>query len=157
MKAGKSSVVNLWVAVQRHKHTKLSILARMIRGAIKLNKVTLRNLARSPWLRPERAFFQRVAANSTLTRMELVRMHSKAVARLQGIATRNTELARFVASPSTYPIDAVLSLANQFSNDHCPTGLYVLARSFPEVIAFDKIQSKDSAETETKLKKYTVP
>jgi hypothetical protein len=155
MESGKSSVVHLWVNFYRRKHFKLTSLARMIQGAVQLNHLTLRNLAYRPWLRPEPAFFQDVAACATLTHVRLDRFHSKAAAQLQGIVSRNCELARFVANPSTCPIDAMLNLVSQFSDTYCPSGLYMLARGLPEMIAFDKIKSKNSS-TEPKLKKQKV-
>ena len=57
---------------------------------------------------------------------------------------RNNELARFVASPSTYPTHSLPSLMVQF--DQCPSGRYMLARRLPEMLSFDDlvIKSKDS-------------
>ena len=49
---------------------------------------------------------------------------------LQTIATRNRELARFVANPQAYPHYGLLKLMRQF--DLSPTGRYMLVCSFVE-------------------------
>ena len=157
MKAGKASVLNLSVDVQSYTDAKLEILTRMIRGMVQLNSLTIRNLTRHPYLRPGPAFFQDMTVCATLTRVQLLRFHSKSAAKLQAIATRNSELARFVANPSSIcpTADAMLSLVRQFSETDCPSGLYLLARALPAVISFDKIHSKD-ASPKPKQKKQKV-
>ena len=56
---------------------------------------------------------------------------------LQTIATRNRELARFVANPhASYPRDDLLTLMRQL--DGCPTGRYMLAHSFASMPSFFK-------------------
>ena len=148
MELGKGSVINLWVALQHEQHPKLQMLAgMMIRDAVQLNNLTLRNLAHRPWLRPDAAFFHNVTACTTLTRLQLMRLHSKAVSQLQNIVTRNTELARFMATPTTFMIEARWNLVSQFATTNCPTGLYLLTRALPAVIPFDKIKSKGAPTT----------
>ena len=56
--------------------------------------------------------------------------------KLQAIATRNHELARFVANPHDYPADELLKLMTQF--DKSPTGLYMLVRCLPGIPSFFK-------------------
>ena len=52
--------------------------------------------------------------------------------KLHEIATRNNELARFLQNPRAYPSgDELLALMSQF--DNCPTGRYMMARSFPGI------------------------
>ena len=63
--------------------------------------------------------------------------------KLQAIAPRNRELARFVANPREYPGDELLTLMLQC--DSSPTGRYMLARCLPEIDSFFKTsQSTDS-------------
>ena len=59
--------------------------------------------------------------------------------KLQTIAMRNRELARFVANPHKYPHNDLLKLMRQFDNS--PTGRYMLARCFAEMPSFFKIKS----------------
>jgi hypothetical protein len=63
---------------------------------------------------------------------------------IRRVLARNNELARFVASPITYPTDKLPSLMVQF--DHCPSGRFMLACRLPEMISFEDlvIQCKDS-------------
>ena len=155
MEAVQSSVMNLSVDIQRHVHAKLSILSLMIRGAVQLNHLQLRNLSYRPWLRPEPEFFQDVAACTTMTSVQLIRVHSQAVTQLEAIVKRNVELAHFVANPSTFSTDAVLRLVGHFANttfSNSPSVLYLLARGMPAAISFDK-SNKDSSLTEPKQKK----
>ena len=57
--------------------------------------------------------------------------------KLQTIAARNVELARFVANPPAYPGSDLLALMSKF--DSCPTGRYMLACSFAGMPSFFKI------------------
>ena len=65
--------------------------------------------------------------------------------RLQAIATRNHELARFVANPRLYPGDELLALLHKF--DKIPTGRYMLARCFPEIPSFFKTNETNDSST----------
>jgi hypothetical protein len=56
---------------------------------------------------------------------------------LQSIATRNRELAPFVANPRAYPGDELLALMSQFDNS--PTGRFMLALCLPGIPAFFKM------------------
>ena len=71
--------------------------------------------------------------------------------KLQAIATRNCELARFVANPRAYPGDELLALMHQF--DNCPTGRYMLACCFPEIPFFLRIKCADSTTAGPKKRK----
>ena len=73
--------------------------------------------------------------------------------KLQRIATRNFELARFVANPEGHPRgDKLLALLSEF--DSIPTGRYMLARSFPGIPSFVKTDEiTDSATARPKKKK----
>ena len=73
--------------------------------------------------------------------------------KLQEIATRNRELALFVANPDAYPSgDELLALMRQFNK--CPTGRYMLARCYPEIPSLLKIhESPDSSATEQRKRK----
>ena len=62
--------------------------------------------------------------------------------KLQAIASRNRQLARFVANPPAFPGTELMVLISQF--DSIPTGRYMLARSFPGIDASFKIKSTDS-------------
>ena len=100
-----------------------------------------------------------IEACTTVLHIELelrytpIAYRSAAVRRkLQVIATRNRELARFVADPRAYPTgNEMLALMGQF--DNCPTGRYMLARCFPEIYSFFKIKSDDSSTTGPKKRK----
>ena len=64
--------------------------------------------------------------------------------KLQTVATRNRELARFRANPRGYPRDELFELMSQF--DSSPTGRYMLACGFLGIPSFFKIdQSTDSS------------
>ena len=65
--------------------------------------------------------------------------------KLQTVATRNRELALFVASPRVYPGDMLLKLLRQFDNS--PTGRYMLARCFAEIPYFFKINKSTDPST----------
>ena len=65
--------------------------------------------------------------------------------KLQAIATRNRELARFVANPHDYPADELLKLMTQF--DKSPTGLYMLVRCLPGIPSFFKSNEITDAST----------
>jgi hypothetical protein len=72
--------------------------------------------------------------------------------KLQAIATRNRELARFVANPIAYPRDdKLVALMSQFDNS--PTGRYMLACCFPGMDSFFKIKSTDLSAARPKKRK----
>ena len=71
--------------------------------------------------------------------------------KLQNIATRNRELARFVANPRAYPVEELLVLLRQF--DKSPTGRYMLARCFPGIPSFFNSKSAGSSTTGPKKRK----
>jgi hypothetical protein len=72
--------------------------------------------------------------------------------KLQAIAMRNRELARFVADPHAYPSgDDLVALMSQF--DSSPTGRYMLARGFAGIPSFFKIKSTDSSTVGPKKRK----
>ena len=74
--------------------------------------------------------------------------------KLQAIATRNRDLARFIANPRACPSrDGLLALISQFDNS--PTGRYMLARCFPGIPAFFKSKSTDSSRVRAKKRKHT--
>ena len=67
---------------------------------------------------------------------------------LEAIASRQRELARFVANPRAYPCgDELVALMSQF--DYSPTGRYMLACCFPDVPFFFKINQCTDSATET--------
>ena len=65
--------------------------------------------------------------------------------KLQAIVARNRKLARFVTDPSVYPGDELLAVMRQL--DSSPTGRYMLARCFPGIPSFFKIEGTDSSTT----------
>ena len=73
--------------------------------------------------------------------------------KLQTIATRNRDLARFAANPREYPRRDLLALMRQF--DGSPTGRYMLACGFVEIPSFFKIKkSTDSSKVQPKKRRY---
>ena len=64
---------------------------------------------------------------------------------LQAIASRNRQLAQFLANPHGYPRNSLLALMRQF--DSIPTGRYMLACAFPEIPSFFKIKSTGGSAT----------
>ena len=70
---------------------------------------------------------------------------------LHAITKRNLELAAFVANPGAYPGDESLKLMSQC--DNCPTGRYMLARSFPGISSFFKTMGDDSSPAGSKKRK----
>ena len=71
---------------------------------------------------------------------------------LQAIATRNRKLAQFVANPQGYPGSDLLVLMHKF--DRSPTGRYRLARCFPGIPSFFKIDIiTDSSTARPKKRK----
>jgi hypothetical protein len=146
--AGMSTVKKLTVELYQYNEAcdtteKLESLARMIRGAVKLNSLTIHNHSRRNPLCPPRQFLQALEACATVTDID-VNQHDgnphdftePEVQQLRLITTRNSELGHFVANPSTFPNDKILTLMIQLSD--CPSGLYILTRRLPEVFSFEK-------------------
>ena len=72
--------------------------------------------------------------------------------KLQAIAMRNGQLARFVANPRAYPVEELLVLMTQF--DKSPTGRFMLARSFPGIPSFfNSNEITDASTAGTKKRK----
>ena len=119
---------------------KLESLTRMIRGAVKLKSLTIHSRGHKlPQL------LQALEACATVTEIHVndndgdgipYALPVPEVQPLRRITARNSELGQFVASPSTFPNDKLLTLMRQFNN--CPTGLYMLTRRLPEVFSFEK-------------------
>jgi hypothetical protein len=119
---------------------KLESLTRMIRGAVKLNSLTIHSRGHKlPQL------LQALEACATVTEIHVndndgdgipYALPVPDVQPLRRITARNSELGQFVANPSTFPNDTLLTLMRQFNN--CPTGLYMLTRRLPEVFSFEK-------------------
>jgi hypothetical protein len=135
--------LEVWIELDAPDTTaKSDSLASMIRGASKLNTVSIcafrawgqREAPKTWWL----PFYSALDACVTVTRIEV----GIAVPELEAITERNSELARFIANPSTYSYrsdDPLPELLCRF--DHCPTGHYTLVRCLPGIISFDEIQS----------------
>ena len=150
--AGMSTVKRLTVEFFRYEGCaateKLEALTRMIRGAVKLNSLTLRTYAgnglnhlplRQSIHLPLRQLFQALEACATVTEIHVNNYDGSPniftepeVQELLRITARN----RFVANPSTFPNDKLLNLMIQLSD--CPSGLYMLTRRLPEVFSFEK-------------------
>jgi hypothetical protein len=99
-----------------------------------------------------------IAACATVTQIQLCNNYpayefSPAAVRrkLRAIATRNRELARFVANPREYPGDELVALMSKFDNS--PTGRYMLACCFPGIPSFFKIKSTGSSTAGPKKRK----
>jgi hypothetical protein len=100
-----------------------------------------------------------IEACATVTQIQLSERYTpddftptSAQAKLQSIATRNRELARFVANPREYPRgDELVALMSQLDNS--PTGRYMLACCFPGMDSFFKIKSTDSSTAGPKKRK----
>ena len=97
-----------------------------------------------------------IEACATVTQIQLGEFQIASVKRrlgkLEAFATRNCELARFVANPRAYPSgDELLALMSQF--DNCPTGRYMLARCFPAIPSFFKSASTNSSTAGAKKRK----
>ena len=97
-----------------------------------------------------------IEACATVTQIQLGEFQIDSVKRrlgkLEAFATRNCELARFVANPRAYPSgDELLALMSQF--DNCPTGRYMLARCFPAIPSFYKSASTNSSTAGAKKRK----
>ena len=145
--AGMATVTRLNILFERYREEnettkKLESLTRMIRGAVKLNRLIVCNLGSLNPLSPPRQFFQAFEACPTVTEIYVnsdVDRHDftePEERQLRQVAARNSELEQFVANPSTFPNDNLLYLISQF--DNCPSGLYMLTRRLPEAFSFAK-------------------
>ena len=93
-----------------------------------------------------------IEACTTVTQVQLGNFLPAAVQeKLQTIATRNRELARFIANPRAYLGDELVKLIRKL--DNCPTGRYMLARCLPGITSFVKIKSTDSSTTGSKKRR----
>ena len=145
--AGMATVIRLTVVFELYREDgdtteKLKSLTRMIRGAVKLNSLTIYNDSSRNPLRLPRQFFQALEACSTVTEIhgnhhdgDRPLFTASEVRQLRRITARNSELGQFLANPSIFPNNKVLTLMRQFNN--CPTGLYVLTRRLPEIFSFE--------------------
>ena len=122
---------------------KLESLTRMIRGAVKLNSLTIHNRNSSKPLCPPRQLLQVLEACPTVTEIQVNRddgnrhdFTEREAQQLRQITARNRELGQFVANPSTFPNDKLLTLMIQLND--CSSGLYMLTRRLPEVFSFEK-------------------
>ena len=149
--AGMTTVKRLTVEfVQRNKPSatterleaeRLEALTRMIRGAVKLNSLTIKTYG-SYHPRLPRQLVQALEACASVTEIhvnndgERQDFTEHEEQQLRQVTARNSELGQFVSNPSTFPIAKLLNLMRQF--DKCPTGLYVLTRRLPEMFSFEK-------------------
>ena len=148
LEAGTASVNDLCVDIQGGDDDdvlseKPGLLASFIRRAVQLNRLSIHYLSS----RTNRPLFQAIEACATVTEVEMhcswkgAKIYHPATdcfpherQHLDRITTRNEELHRFVANPGIYPVNKILPLMRGF--DHCPTGLYMLARRLPEIFSF---------------------
>ena len=156
--AAKTSVSDLVVVFtdnERDKLEKYDALSCMIQGAVQLRRLKITDPTFADALPPP-DFFQAVEANATITEIlvsisDWVVLDPEEMQRLQRFTPRNMELARFVASPGTYPLHMLLALMCQFNKS--PTGRYMMTRCLPSVFSFDSIKSAASPTMEPKQKK----
>ena len=117
---------------------KLESLTRMIRGAVKLKSLTIHSRGHKlPQL------LQALEACPNVTEIQVNRdddyLHDFTETeerQLRRITARNSELGQFVANPSAFSNDKLLTLMRQFNN--CPTGLYMLTCRLPEIFPFQE-------------------
>jgi hypothetical protein len=141
--AGMATVTRLTVELcqfndARATTEKVESLARMIRGALKLNSLTIHNRDHKlPQL------LQALEACPTVTEIHVIDyigypydFTEPGLQQLRRITARNSELGQFVADPSSFPNAKLLTLMIQLND--CPSGLYMLARRLPEVLSFEK-------------------
>ena len=76
------------------------------------------------------------------------------VQQLQLIASRNRELARWVAMPNTHSAFELMSLILQLEN--CPTGRYMLARCLLGMVSFENMARNDVTTKPKQKKRRTV-
>ena len=117
-----------------HAREKLAVLRRFICDAVQLQSLTIYAHSRS--VRLLGPLVETVEACVTIQRIEVDSHGHRGdydddvmVVQLRRFAARNEQLARFMASPNTYPNVQLLDLMRQFNN--CPTGRYRLARCLP--------------------------
>ena len=144
--AGMATVLRLTVQLSEYDvdstTMKLKSLTRMIRGAGKLNSLTIYAYDSKHFSPPRQLLFQALEACPTVTEIHVNMVPhwnnftEPEVKQLRRITARNTELEIFLANPITYPKDKLLTLMRQFNN--CPSGLFMLARRLPERFSFEK-------------------
>ena len=114
---------------------RLGLILTFIQGAAELNSLTvLKSMGFDLRLPPR--FVATIQACATITQIQGsgFAMSQDEARQLQSYMLRNRHLASFAANPGTYPARQMLILMRHL--DNCPTGLYMLARSLPSVIAF---------------------
>ena len=117
----------------------LKYLTRLIRKAAKLKSLTVREHCHVR-LRLSSRMIEAIEGCATITQFRLIhetRSDERQDPDIRRALARNNELARFVASPSTYPTQSLPSLILQF--DNCPSGRFMLARCLPEVLSFEHL------------------
>ena len=145
VEAGTATLTHVKASVSGFKKddatAKLDSLARMIWGAVRLESLTIRTLEDNR-LRPPRRLLQALEACASVTEIQVNKDSNRAifskrdVQLLRRVTARNQELARWMASPHTYPNEQLLTLMRQF--DSCPTGRFMLSRLLPELFSFQK-------------------
>ena len=126
----------------------LENLTRLIQGTAKLQSLTLKERYYEQLILPSQ-MIKAIEGCATITQFSVIHDVRSDLDRppspeIRRALARNNELARFVASPSTYPTHRLPSLILQF-NEY-PAGRFMLARGLPEMLSFDDlvIRSKDS-------------
>ena len=121
----------------------MKYLTRLIQGTAKLQSL---NVTRHYYMQMREPGWTVKALErcATITQFAPIYFHFHYAANQQlnpeirRILTRNNDLARFVANPSTYPADKLPSLIIQFHQ--CPSGRFMLARCLPELLS---LQSRE--------------
>jgi hypothetical protein len=127
----------------------LETLTSLICGAAKLQSLTVKEIFEVPIILPSR-MIEAMEGCATITQVSLFHedyngdlcLDDPQNPEIRRILARNNELARFVASPSTYPTHRLPFLIVQF--DQCPSGRYMLARRLPEMLSFQHLGSTNS-------------
>ena len=150
LEAGRATVTSLYVYFEcDHWDTteRLELLANFIRDAVRLQTLRIENDSSDPQVSPPPQFLQAVEACATVTTIDVddfdppTFFSPEVEQQLEAIAWRNRDLARLVASPSTYPIGRLPSLMLRLGN--CPTGRYMLARCLPGMVSFESVKSME--------------
>ena len=151
LEAGKGTMIQLDVAIncdEVEAREKKNLLAIFLRGAVVLTSLTIRlSSDLRNWQPPVLFFAKALDTCATVTHAttsdddspDPIDINNLEQLELQRITTRNVELGRFVANPSTYPTEHLLILMRLF--DNCPSGLYTLSRHLPVVFSFDKLRT----------------
>ena len=138
------------------RYEELQSLARTIRRAAKLKSLLIEEHYHYRLRLPSR-MIKAIDGCATITQFAAIHdirpdLDRPLPLQLQRTLARNNELARFVASPSTYPTHSLPNLILQF--DQCPSGRYMLVRRLPEVLSFEHlaIKNNDSLTTSRQQK-----